>query len=188
MSNREIQRIGLSVSRRRVLSGGSLLLAGGALNLSGCARGSSTHAGRMTRQPIDDQPLQFDVREGFARLNRIRRKHWLEELSLDPRLQQAAQDYANLMGERGLYGHEIGPGTDFRTRIFNAGFTNSAGENIGVGYRSIDEALAGWMDSPAHRKNMLKRRYDVAGLAYGFNTSGKNPRYTHFWVLILGTG
>jgi len=44
------------------------------------------------------------------------------------------------------------------------------------------------MDSPGHRKNMLRTRYNLAGLAYGFNTSGRNPQYTHYWVLILGKG
>ncbi len=186
MSEKTIQRIGLAVSRRRVLSGGTMLLAGGALSLGGCAQGTSTHAGRKARMPMDAQPLAYDVNEGFDKLNRLRRKHWLAEFSMDERLQKAAQDYANLMGERGLYGHEIGPGTDFKSRIFRVGFENSAGENIGVGYRSVEEALQGWLDSPPHRKNMLRSRYNVAGLAYGFNTSGRNPRYTHFWVLILG--
>lgn len=186
MSGRSIQKIGLPVSRRNLLSSGSLLLAGGALSLAGCARGTSTHAGRKARQPIDAQPLAYNARDGFEKLNRLRRKHWLPEFVMDERLQKAAEDYANLMGERGLYGHEIGPGTDFKTRIFSVGFDNSAGENIGVGYRSVEEALQGWMDSPPHRKNMLKRRYNAAGLAYGFNTSGRNLRYTHFWVLIMG--
>ena len=123
---------------------------------------------------------------GFGKLNAIRRKHRLATFTNDRRLQKAAQDYANLMGARGLYGHEIGPGTDFKTRIFAVGYNHSAGENIGVGYNSIDKALIGWLDSPGHRKNMLKPQYTLAGLAYGFNTSGKNPRYTHYWVLIMG--
>ena len=163
-------------------------MAGGVLSLSGCARGSSSHAGRRSASEVSAQPLNFDVREGFAKLNKIRRKHWLSGFEMDPRLQKAAQDYANLMGSRGLYGHEIGPGTDFKTRIFAVGFDNSAGENIGVGYGSVEEALRGWLDSPGHRKNMLKSRYNLAGLAYGFNTSGRNPRYTHYWVLIMGQG
>jgi len=33
---------------------------------------------------------------------------------------------------------------------------------------------------------MMKPNYTLAGLAYGFNRSGKNPRFTHYWVLIMG--
>ncbi len=186
MGKHSIRRIGLSPTRRDLVTAGSLLVTGGALALSGCARGSSSHAGRRAASEVSAQPLRFDVQDGFAKLNKIRRKHWLSDFEMDPRLQKAAQDYANLMGSRGLYGHEIGPGTDFKARIFSVGFDNSAGENIGVGYGSVEEALRGWIDSPAHRKNMLKPRYNVAGLAYGFNTSGRNPRYTHYWVLIMG--
>jgi len=196
MAKRTIRKIGLAPTRRDVMSTGSLMalgsLAAVGITLSGCAKGpssgTSTHAGRRARSEVSANALQFDVRDGFAKLNRVRRKHWLGELQQDPRLQKAAQDYANLMGSRGLYGHEIGPGTDFKSRIFAVGFDNSAGENIGVGYGSVDEALQGWMESPGHRKNMLRSRYNLAGLAYGFNTSGRNPRFTHYWVLILGRG
>jgi hypothetical protein len=186
MSKNLIRRIGLDPTRRQVIAAGPVMLLSGAVLLSGCAKGISTHAGRRLRSEVSAIPLQFDVRDGFVRLNKYRRKNLLPEFAEDPRLQKAAQDYANLMGSRGLYGHEIGPGTDFKTRIFAVGFDNSAGENIGVGYGSIDEAIQGWIDSAPHRKNMLKAKYTLAGLAYGFNTSGQNERYTHFWVLIMG--
>ena len=164
------------------------MTAGGALQ--GCALGGSSYKPEATKPVtsgnINVQPLNYNNAEGFAKLNAIRRKYRLQIFTNDARLQKAAQDYANLMGSRGLYGHEIGPGTDFKSRIFAVGYNNSAGENIGVGYTSIDNALIGWLDSPGHRKNMLKPTYTLAGLAYGFNTSGKNPRYTHYWVLIMG--
>jgi uncharacterized protein YkwD len=190
MSKHIIRRTGLDfdpdLSRRRVVSSAFLLL--GAAGVAGCASGASTHAGRRARSEVPGKPIAFDKHEAFAKLNRIRRKHWLREFQPDPRLEKAAGDYANLMGERGLYGHEIGPGTDFRSRIFRVGFTDSAGENIGVGYGSIDEALQGWLDSPDHRKIMLRPNYTLAGIGYAFNTSGRNPRYTHFWVLNVGQG
>lgn len=187
MVKHRIQRIGLDPSRRRIISAGAMLLLGTA-SVTGCARGSSSHAGRRSRDQVSATPIFFDKRDVFAKLNRIRRKHLLPEFLPDPRLEKAASDYAALMGKRGLYGHEIGPGTDFKSRILKAGFDGSAGENIGVGYGSIDEALQGWLDSSDHRKIMLKRRYTLAGLGYGFNTSGRNPSYTHFWVLIVGQG
>ncbi len=189
MSKHRIRQIGLDTEpdhgRRKLLSGSAMLLLGAA-GLAGCASGGSSHVGRRARSEVSATPIAFDKHEAFAKLNRIRRRHLLKELLPDPRLEKAASDYASLMGERGLYGHEIGPGTDFRTRIFRVGFTQSAGENIGVGYGSIDEALEGWLESPKHRKIMLTPSYTLAGIGYGFNTSGHIPRYNHFWVLKVG--
>ncbi|MBL4598412.1 MAG: CAP domain-containing protein [Rhizobiaceae bacterium] len=179
-------------ARRRIVFTGSMFLLAGTALLQGCARGSSSHGvggqGNKRRQIPKETPtpLRFDVADGFRKLNAIRRSHYLPEFNQDRRLQKAAQDYANLMGSRGLYGHEIGPGTDFKSRIFAVGYNNSSGENIGVGYGSVDAALEGWLGSRGHRKNMMKRGYTLAGLAYGFNTSGRNPRFTHYWVLIMG--
>ncbi len=169
-----------------------IIVLSGTLSLYGCAMGGSSHKAfenkniRQSSASISATPLNFNYLEGFEKLNAIRRQFNRADLKPDARLQKAAQDYANLMGARGLYGHEIGPGTDFKSRIFAVGYNNSSGENIGVGYSSIDKALAGWLASPGHKRNMLKRGYELAGLAYAFNTSGKNPRYTHFWVLIVG--
>ncbi|MFK7902939.1 MAG: CAP domain-containing protein [Nitratireductor sp.] len=130
--------------------------------------------------------IKFDVADGFMKLNQIRQQNGLVGFSKDARLQKAAQDYANLMAAKGKYGHEIGPGTQFKKRINAAGYDNSSGENLGVGYDSIEKALQGWMDSDGHKKNMLKPHYQLAGLGYAYNNSGKNPQYTHLWVLIMG--
>jgi len=180
------------LTRRIVIRFGSLALLSGLAVLQGCARDISANSKRALagNQQLHSEnsatPLQYDISAGFEKLNVIRRKYLLPAFDNEPRLQKAAQDYADLMGSRGLFGHEIGPGTNFKSRIFAVGYNNSSGENIGVNYSSIDKALTGWLNSPGHRKNMMKRNYTVAGLAYGFNTSGKNPRYTHFWVLIMG--
>ena len=137
-------------------------------------------------EPIDQTVVAFEPGQAFSRLNEIRRKHLLRGFKRDERLMQAAQRHAELMGRTGKYGHEFGPDTKFRNRIFSVGFENSAGENLGVGYRSIDAAIDGWLNSTDHRKILLRRNYTLGGIAYASNTSGKNPRLNHFWVLIVG--
>ena len=173
-------------SRRRVIKAGSLFVFGGLIPLQGCTLVPASDVETRLRSEVPAGPINFNVAEGFARLNAERAKRNLVGFQMDPRLQQAAQQHANRMGATGKYGHDIGPGTDFKSRIFSVGFEESAGENIGVGYGSIDEAIEGWKNSPEHRRNMFKSRYTLAGLAYAFNTSGQNVRYTHFWVLIMG--
>jgi len=180
------QMVPISIlSRRALLSGGA---ASGFMVLGGCAggvrTGQSTHAGRRTNGGV--QPLDFDPAAGLAAINATRRKHLLGEFAADPRLQQAAQNHADYLARTGKFGHEFGGETMFPRRIAAVGFEGSAGENLGVGYGSIDEAIQGWLDSPKHRVIFMRRNYDLGGIAYAFNRSGNNPKYTHYWVMIVG--
>jgi len=137
-------------------------------------------------QTIDQTVVSFVPDHAFARLNDTRRGHFLSGFKRDERLMEAARRHAELMGRTGKFGHEFGPGTKFKSRIFAVGFDNNAGENLGVGYKSIDEAIEGWLNSPGHRRILLKRNYTLGGIAYARNISGKNPRLNHFWMLIVG--
>lgn len=130
--------------------------------------------------------VDFDANISMAKINQVRKKHFLPAFKFDQRLMAAAQRHADLMGSSGKFGHEFGPSTEFKKRIFAVGFSNSAGENLGVGYQSIEAAIDGWLNSPGHRKILLKRNYSLGGIAYASNTSGKSPRLNHFWVLIVG--
>jgi hypothetical protein len=164
---------------------GAALLAGPA----GCTTantGGSSHVGRRS-SGLDVAPLRFSAGTGMRELNAVRRKFGAKPFSHDRSLQKAAQAHANYMARTGNYGHEFGPETRFAVRIANAGFDGAAGENIGVGYGSSAEAIEGWLKSARHRKIMLRRDFDRAGLAYAFNRSGRNARYTHFWVMIAGS-
>ncbi|MEM9332633.1 MAG: CAP domain-containing protein [Pseudomonadota bacterium] len=171
------------------LTRGILLLMTVAL-LAGCSPSLLNFGGperQAPENPIDNTKVEFDVQDSFNRINSVRQKYFLSAFKPDPRLMEAAQRHANLMGRTGKFGHEFGPDTKFKRRIFAVGFENSAGENIGVGYRSIEAALEGWLNSPGHRKILLKRNYSLGGIAYAPNTSGKNGRLNHFWVLIVGS-
>lgn len=188
------------ISRRNFLASGSVFV------LAGCAgidKATSTGSvlDSITRKDLTKKSkkkimsqtsamptkaLNFDFEDGFAKLNAVRSNKGLATFKNDLRLQKAAQEYANLMAAKGKYGHEIGPGTQFKKRINAAGYDNSSGENLGVGYANIDAAIAGWIESDGHRRNMLKPHYTLAGLAYAYNNSGINPQYTHLWVLIMG--
>lgn len=175
------------LTRRALVS--SALTAGGSWLLSGCTsflgQAGSSHAGRRQAGNVE-KPLVFSAVEGLAKINATRASYGLAAFTADPKLQNAAQTHANLMAKTGNYGHEFGPGTRFPARMAAVDFNGSAGENIGVGYGSIDEAIRGWLESPRHRKILLRRDFDRAGFAYSFNHSGRNQRYTHFWVLDVG--
>ena len=172
-----------NITRRVAIKSATIVIAGGMM--SGC---SGIFGGDDASLQASDgeKPLAFTTNAGLLKVNEVRRKFALAPFSSDPNLQKAAQTHADLMARTGKYGHDIGAGTQFPKRLAAAGFDGSAGENLGVGYRSVDDAIKGWLDSPKHRKILLRRNFDRAGFAYSFNRSGRNPRYTHFWVLLAG--
>lgn len=188
------------ISRRNFLASGSVFVLAGCAGidkststgsiLDSISRKDLTKKSNVKTKPqtgtTESKALNFNFDDGFAKLNTVRSSKGLAIFKNDSRLQKAAQDYANLMAIKGKYGHEIGPGTQFKKRINAAGYDNSSGENLGVGYTNIDAAIAGWIESDGHRHNMLKPHYTLAGLAYAYNNSGINPQYTHLWVLIMG--
>lgn len=127
-----------------------------------------------------------DLSQFNKKLNKIRKGRLLSQMIPDSRLMEAAKTHALYMAKHGVFGHEFGPQTRFQKRIFAQGFYDSAGENIGVGYKDMDAAIEGWMNSAGHRRNMLKANYELFGIAYARNVSGKAERLDHFWVLIMG--
>jgi uncharacterized protein YkwD len=175
------------MNRRLLLqSAGSFVMSAG---LAACNGSSASNHGVGALTPgaaAGIEPLHFSPASGLAKLNAVRMANGRSAFAADSRLQKAAQSQADYMADTGKFGHEFGPSTRFPKRIAATGFDGSAGENIGVGYGSVDEALEGWLDSPKHRKILLRPNFDRVGIAYSFNRSGNNPRYTHFWVMIAG--
>lgn len=58
----------------------------------------------------------------------------------------------------------------------------AAGENIGAGYRTPEEVMAGWMGSDGHRRNILNANFREIGVGY-FSGAGD---YGVYWVQDLG--
>lgn len=172
----------LFLTRKIFLGAGILAL------LHGCTTVGILSGSTAVKADASVSMVQLDVSEAMRKISAVRESHGLSAISVDSRLMKAANNHANYLGRTGKFGHEFGPSTRFKKRIFDVGFQQSAGENIGVGYRSIDAAITGWMNSPKHRDIMLKRKYSVGGIALKHNVSGKNPRYTYYWVLIMGSG
>ncbi|MFK5978981.1 MAG: CAP domain-containing protein [Rhizobiaceae bacterium] len=172
----------LILARKVLLSAGVLAL------LHGCTTVDLLSGSKTVKADASIVTVRLNVSDALRKISGVRSRHGLGAISADPRLMKAANNHAKYLGRTGKFGHEFGPSTRFKKRIFDVGFKQSAGENIGVGYRSIDAAITGWMNSPKHRKIMLKRKFSVGGIALKRNTSGKNPRYTYYWVLIMGSG
>ena len=111
------------------------------------------------------------VQEGRAAvlclLNVQREGHGLPPFTADAMLDRAAQRHAEDMAERDFFAHENPDGFGPDARIRRAGFEGrTTGENLAWGTGPEATAAAtvdGWMHSPGHRANILRRSFTKVG-------------------------
>jgi uncharacterized protein YkwD len=85
-------------------------------------------------------------------------------LTLDPLLAKAAQAKAEDMVTQNYWAHTSPSGKTPWTFITDAGYQyQSAGENLAYGFANADDTMAGWMNSPDHRANILGTNYQNVG-------------------------
>ncbi|MBX4204890.1 MAG: CAP domain-containing protein [Candidatus Doudnabacteria bacterium] len=99
-------------------------------------------------------------------VNADRQSQGLPELSLNPTLNRAALAKAEDMISNHYFAHTspegVAPWYWIKTLGYNYSF---AGENLAIGYQNTSELVDSWMDSPAHRANILSPNYEDMGLA-----------------------
>ncbi|GES32482.1 CAP domain-containing protein [Streptomyces angustmyceticus] len=110
-------------------------------------------------------------------VNAQRAQHGCGPLSVDRRLQAAAQAHSDDMAARNYYEHNTPEGVDPGTRMTKAGFPwASWAENIFKSPKDPATAMDGWMKSPGHRDNILNCSYKSTGV--GVNLSANGPWWT----------
>lgn len=141
-----------------------LALAG----LSVGATGAGAAGGGSRNLAAADQ-LESQV---LAELNKVRRAHGLVPVKLSQPLTLAADAHSRAMGTFGFFQHESRDGSAFWKRVqrfYGPGkFASwSVGENLLWSSGELDAAAALklWMESPAHRKNILTPRWREVGLS-----------------------
>ena len=111
-----------------------------------------------------------DERATLCLLNAERRRHDLRALRRHAALDQAARDHAADMRDRDFFAHESPGGSDPHERIRRSGYRAArlTGENLAKGEREAGVAQSivdGWMHSPGHRANILRRGFEEIGVA-----------------------
>lgn len=99
-------------------------------------------------------------------------------LTIDTQLAAAAQAKANDMVGHNYWSHDSPDGKTPWSFITAAGYQyQSAGENLAYGFDNASGAVAGWMNSPEHRANILDVNYQNVGfgVASSPNYQGKGP-------------
>lgn len=97
--------------------------------------------------PIPDADLKSYM---VAALNAQRGLAGLPGFVTDSGLDDEAQEWAKHLAVTGVLTHG-----DWTGRIEGVHPGTAAGEDIAAGYPSVDAVVAGWMDSPGHRANIL---------------------------------
>ncbi|MEO6513530.1 MAG: CAP domain-containing protein [Candidatus Saccharimonadales bacterium] len=92
--------------------------------------------------------------------NKQRVANGLGSLALNSQLNQAAQAKANDMSARNYWSHNTPDGQTPWTFVSAAGYDYQAiGENLAYGFSTSSDTIAGWMNSPGHRANILNSNY-----------------------------
>ena len=107
-----------------------------------------------------------------------RSTHGITGLTIDDRLDAAAQAKANDMVDRDYWSHDTPDGASPWHFVERSGYAYQiAGENLAYGFRDSNSVISGWMNSAEHRANTLSKNYTQVGfgIATSQNYLGKGP-------------
>jgi len=137
--------------------------------------------------PIDSrlarhlENVRLDPGAAESVINAYRSSRGLKPLRLDSALTGMAQRQANAMVAGDALSHNVGG--PFQTRLAAAGIVAAeAGENLGAGYFTLDEAMAGWRGSAEHDANLRMAGFTRMGVAIAKSPS---THYGVYWALEL---
>ena len=107
-------------------------------------------------------------------LNARRTEAGLRPLDVSPVLGRAARAHSEDMGARRFFAHDTPDGVEPAARIAAAGYPRTGvtvGENLAWGEETAGspaEIVEGWMDSPGHRANILRREFREIGIGLAY--------------------
>ncbi|MDP9365357.1 MAG: CAP domain-containing protein [Chloroflexota bacterium] len=115
-------------------------------------------------------------------INDYRARNGLGGLSLNGRLDAAADYHSRDMADHGYLGHTLSDGTSAGRNIADHGYDGRAwGENVAAGYADADAVFVAWRRSPEHDRNMLGRGFDEIGIGRARAAGG-----TWYWTTTFG--
>ncbi|CAH2574454.1 hypothetical protein PRNO82_03814 [Planktothrix rubescens] len=142
----------------------------------------------LKKDNVSPPPSDF-VQQVLNLTNDFRSQNGLRPLTLNTKLNAAAQEQSQDMAQQDFFNHIGLDGSTPATRAQDQGYTFSfIGENIGAGYQTPEEVVQGWIDSPGHRENLLNPNYAEIGIGYFYleNDTGFE-NWNHYWTQVFGT-
>jgi uncharacterized protein YkwD len=114
--------------------------------------------------------------------NNFRQANGCGALRIDGRLVAAARAHSADMVTKNYFDHTGSDGSSFVQREVAAGYTTGASaENIAWGYRSAQDVVTGWINSPGHRANLLNCSSVAVGVGLAHKADG-----TPYWTQDFG--
>lgn len=106
-------------------------------------------------------------------VNAERAKNGCSPVTVNSKLQAAAQGHSDDMAARDYYAHSTPEGKGPGDRMTAAGYRWSTyGENIFKSPKDARTAMEGWMKSPGHRSNILNCAFKEIGVGINFSSNG----------------
>jgi uncharacterized protein YkwD len=110
-------------------------------------------------------------------ISAFRHQHGEDSVVINAALTHIAQEQANAMAMRDLLDHNaLAP---FSSRIGRSGLSRAA-ENIAYGYADFASTLKQWINSAAHRANLLLHGAKWIGVAHAQNG------HRTYWAMVIG--
>ncbi|MBL8087961.1 MAG: CAP domain-containing protein [Chthonomonas sp.] len=121
------------------------------------------------------------AREVLVRINQIRSEEKLKPVRLNWKLAEASLWHAKDMASKGYFDHKDSLGRTSKDRIEALGIKDwkVIAQNIAGGAADPATVVKMWMDSPGHRKNILRPDVTEMGIGYYFDPDSK---YLKYWV------
>ncbi len=140
-------------------------------------------------QPTAEPPTDYE-QQVIELTNRERVANGCASLRAESHLMAAAEAHSRDMAEHDFFSHTGSDGSSPWVRMARAGYGSyrAAAENIAAGYPSPEAVVAGWMNSPGHRANILNCNLEEIGVGYVFqNPDTGNTNYGHYWTQDFAT-
>jgi uncharacterized protein YkwD len=108
----------------------------------------------------------------LADTNTQRINNGVGSLSLNSKLNAAAQAKANDMASRNYWSHNTPEGNPPWIFVNSQGYSyQKLGENLAAGFSSEQDTINGWMASPPHKENLLDPAFVDVGFGYANNAN-----------------
>ena len=119
-------------------------------------------------------------------INQIRRQNNLPTLTSDARLMAAAESHSLDMAQHNIFAHEGSDGSLVGDRLKRQGYMwNFYAEDLACGYDGPNAVVQGWLDSPAHRDNLLAANARQIGVGFVGDQGGDCRTY---WTADFAAG
>ena len=126
---------------------------------------------------------EFELRV-FELTNIERLNHGLPPLIWNDTLSVSARNHAEDLMHNNMRGHTGSDGSTPRQRMERDGVTNGRywAENISYGRNTPESVVAGWMNSPGHRANILSEKSTHLGVGLVQRLEGMEAQYSTYCV------